>query len=372
VKTTPPVVPAEEPRGLFAGWNRFWFAPQDAFGLHLVRVLTGLVLLAWLLPLSGHVQALFGLQGWFDRQAYLEAARLGATEVPKPIGWSLLYLAGANDTALMAMYWGAIAILVLFTLGVATRLTAVGAWLVVVSFTATPLFDEEVDPLLHLLTLYLALGYLLLGLYNGKLTWMERIFGPKSAMLFGRLLGRKNDASPPSVAANVAVRLIQVHFAVMIVTSGLTKLQVGEWWAGVPHWFLLYPPLETTTARAREHLRDVEWFLSQLNVMAYATLAWQIFFPTFAWRGGWYRLLLLGGAVAGWIGLATLYKLPLFGPAFAIGCLAFISGREWGILGRALQRFSPLKRLAAMLPAVPESSALPGPHAGTLQAARER
>ena len=40
-----------------------------------------------------------------------------------------------------------------------------------VSFTANPLFDEEIDPLLHLLALYLALGYLLLGQWNGKLTW---------------------------------------------------------------------------------------------------------------------------------------------------------------------------------------------------------
>jgi hypothetical protein len=174
-----------------------------------------------------------------------------------------------------------------------------------------------------------------------------------------------------SIGANVAMRLMQVHFAIMIVMTGLAKLQIGEWWSGLPHWFLLYPPMETTIARIREHAHDAPWLLSQLNILAYATLAWQIAFPTFAWRGGWYRLLLLGGAVCGWLGLALLYRLPLFGPAFAIGCIAYISGREWGILGQMLNRFSSLKRLGALLPEVPEST-WPAPHAGSLQAARER
>lgn len=371
MKTTPQVVPAEESGGPIRAWTRFWFSPTDPFGLHLVRILTGVLLLVWLLPVAGHLESLFGLQGWFDRQAYLEAVKLPRDSVPKPLSWSLLYLAGSNSMALQTLYWGSIAVLVLFTVGVATRLTAVAAWLVVVSFTANPLFDEEIDPLLHLLTLYLALGYLLLGLWNGKLTWLERVFGPRGTMLFSRFLGSRKGAATPSVGANVALRLMQVHFAIMVVTTGLAKLQVGEWWSGVPHWFNLYLPLETSLARAREHAIDAPWFLAQLNIMAYATLAWQISFPTFAWRSGWYRLLLLGGAVIGWIGLATLYRLPLFGPAFAIGCIAYVSGREWGILGQTLQRISSLKRVGELLPPVPET-AWPAPHAGSLQATRER
>src|SRR5262245_54832610 len=219
----PAVVLPEEPRGPLQSWARFWFSPADPFSLHLVRVLTGLLLLLWLVPLAGQAQPLFGLQGWFDRQAYAEAARMDATTVPKPMGWSLLYLAGNNAGLVQAIYWASVAVLVLFTLGVGTRLTAVGAWLAVVSFTATPLFDEEVDPLLHMLTLYLAVGYLLLGQWDGKLTWLERIFGPRDTVLFG-LLRRKDEPRRPSVGANVAMRLLQVHFAIMIVTTGLAKL----------------------------------------------------------------------------------------------------------------------------------------------------
>ncbi|MFO0846248.1 MAG: hypothetical protein U0797_28360 [Gemmataceae bacterium] len=370
---SPKVVPPEEKGGLFAGWNRFWFAPTDAFGLHLVRVATGVLLLAWLLPLAGQVEPLFGLQGWFDHQAFVEARRLDPMSVPKPIArdnWSLLYLAGKSGAALQAMYWGSIAVLALFTLGIATRLTAPAAWVVVVSFTATPLFDEEVDPVLHMLTLYLAVGYLLLGQWSWRQSLFGRLFGSSDGMLFSRLL-RKAPPAPPSVGANLALRLLQVHFAVLVVTTGLTKLQIGEWWSGVPHWYNIFSPMTATMERIRQVAPDPPWFFAQLNVLAYATLAWQIFFPTFAWRGGWCRLLLLGGAVAGWLGLALLYKLPLFGPAFAIGCMAYISGREWGLLGQALQRVSPLRRLGEVLPDVPDPT-WSASRAGSLQATRER
>src|SRR4051812_46654751 len=92
------------PGGLFGPWVRFWFTPADPRWLHLVRIAVGLVLLGWLLPLARDVDAFFSLQGWFDRQAYAEAARLPGGP-PKPIGWSLLHLVGGS---VQAAYWLAI------------------------------------------------------------------------------------------------------------------------------------------------------------------------------------------------------------------------------------------------------------------------
>jgi hypothetical protein len=374
VKNTPAPPLAAEEAGPARAWTRFWFDPADPFPLHLARLLTGLVLLAWLLPLAGEVPALFGLHGWFDLQALKEAARL--PNPPKPIGrdqWSLLYLAGSSTAGLKAIYWASIAVLVLFTTGFATRLTAVLTWAIVVSFTANPALDAELDPLLQLLTLYLALGYLLLGQRDWKLSWAERLFGPWDTVLFGRLFRRPERAAAGSVGANLAMRFLQVHFAILVVTTGLSKLQVGDWWAGVAHWYNLYPPLEATAAQTREHVADPLTFLGLLNIAAYATLAWQITFPAFAWRAGWWRLVLLGGAAAGWAGLAYLYRDPLLGPAFAIGCLAYISGPEWAVVGRVLQRFSPLRRQGAVTEAPeerrPASSREP---VGPVHAIRER
>src|SRR5688572_7927832 len=82
-----------------AAWSRFWLTPRDPAGLHAVRVLSGLLFLFWLLPMAGHVQALFGLQGWFDYEAYLESSRMTGQAAS---GWSFLYLFGGNDTLLLA------------------------------------------------------------------------------------------------------------------------------------------------------------------------------------------------------------------------------------------------------------------------------
>ena len=57
-------------------WVDFWFSPIDPRGMHGIRVLAGVLFIAWLLPFAGQLDAMFGLDGWFDQQAYRDAARL--------------------------------------------------------------------------------------------------------------------------------------------------------------------------------------------------------------------------------------------------------------------------------------------------------
>ena len=90
------------PPGPVQAWVRFWFSPRDPTGLHAIRVLAGILFIAWLLPLAGNVEAMFGLQSWFDRQAYYDAARL-PEEARPPITWSILYLCGSSAMLLKAM-----------------------------------------------------------------------------------------------------------------------------------------------------------------------------------------------------------------------------------------------------------------------------
>lgn len=341
--TTAAVLPAAS-TGPLQAWTRFWFAPRNPFGLHLVRVLTGILLLAWLLPLASDLQAFFGPQGLFDRRAFAEAAKL-TDGPPKALGWSLLYLGGFSAGMVKAVYWSSIAVIALFTLGVGTRITGVLTWIAVASFTANPAFDDEVDPLLVMLTLYLAGGYLLLGLRHGGTSWLERIFGRLNNLLLGGLPRRYDEPAPKSVAANVVLRLIQVHLAIIVITSGLHKLQFGEWWSGIAFWFPLQPTLELTTQRLREMVPDATTYLVLLSVGVYGTLAWELFFPVFAWRKGLSRLLLLGGAALGVIGSTVIYHAPLFGSAVAIACLAFVSESEWTSVGRLFGRIPAVGQL---------------------------
>lgn len=348
---------AETPTG--SAWVRFWFAPADPIGLHVLRMLAGLLFLWWLLPFAGQLDAFFGLNGWFDLQAYREASRLPGGP-PQPLGWSVLYLCGTNATLLTVAYWLSVAVLALFTLGVATRVTAVLTWIIVLSFIINPAADYDADYLLVVLAFYLMLGYVLLGQGTRGTTWLTRLLGSRSTWLFGSRGERQ--ASP---AANLAVRLLQVHFALVLVSSGLHKLQQGDWWSGAAFWYPLHPPFKTTVAQARQHTSDATFYLSMLSLGAYLTLAWQLGFPLFAWRPRW-RVVLLGGALAGWLGTAFLYELPLFGPVLMIAALSYLTPAEWQAL---LGRVPGLHQLAA---ATPVERAAKRDEAASLVATRSR
>ena len=312
--------------GLSGSWTRFWFTPIDPIGLHVVRLLTGLLLLGWiLLTFWGNVASFVGSYGWMDIRAFEEATRLsGGAFSP---GWSIAYLFGANGTALTAFFWTSVAVVVLFTLGIYPRVTAVLAWIVVASFTANPAFEFEGDALLLMLTFYLMIGYVLLGQRAPGNSLLSRLFG---SLRTWPLSAREHDDVElrRSVSANLALRLIQVHLAIVFVTSGLHKLQFGDWWAGVALWFPLHPPFKTTLAEAMANKPHADLYLSMLNIATYATLAWQIGFPLFAWRPRW-RLVLIGGAAMGWLGSAFLWNLPVIGPAIMIACLSFVSPAGW-------------------------------------------
>jgi hypothetical protein len=329
---------------------RFWFTPIDPIALHAIRVLAGLLFLFWLCPFAWQEEAFFGLRGWIDKQAYLDAGRLPGGP-PAPFSWSLLYLAGGDALLLTAIYWISIAVLVLFTIGLWTRVTGVLTWLVVVSYTANPLVPYEADALLNILAFYLMVGYLLFGQRDVNQPLLTRLLG-SSATWF---LGRRTADAWPSIGANIALRLLQVHFAIVVFVSGLHKLQAGEWWSGASFWYALHPPLETTMAQAREHASNPRAYFVLLSVGAYLTLAWQIGFPFFAWRRRW-RMVLIGGAVAGWLGTAFMYKLPLFGPVYLIAALCYVTSAEWRWAISSLHRLPGLNGLARWLPATPDES----------------
>jgi hypothetical protein len=321
--------------------RRFWFTPIDPIGLQVCRVLAGLVFLTWLLPCALHINELYGFSGWFDRQGYAEAARV-IEDAPQQLGWSFLYVCGGNPAALQAAFWLSIAVLAAFTLGLAPRITGALSWVGVVSFSANPALEYEGDVLLALLAFYLMLGFLIGGGRRLGQSWLSWLL--ESGWPLNLLTRRRDDSLQPSLGANLALRLFQVHFALVMVTTGLHKLQFGDWWAGVALWYPLVPPLEATAAGARTMAGSAESFLFLISAAAYAVLAWQIAFPLFAWRSGW-RWLLIGGAALGWLGTAFVYHLPVIGPMLLVGCLAYLSpveyrawqdrlGRWWRILRR--------------------------------------
>jgi hypothetical protein len=334
-------LPEVRSRGAVQAWLHFWFIPVDATGLHALRLLCGLLFALWLLLLAGHQVAFFSLSGWLDVLAYKQAAQLPGGP-PAPFGWSILYLCGTDETLVNTVYWCSIGVLLLFAAGVATRITSVLTWVIVVSFTANPVLRYDADSLLVVLAFYLMVAYVLLGQWSRSLVPLERAIGSTEGGILA-LFRRKpaGQAQPtPSYAANLAIRLLQVHFALIMVTAGLHKLQSSDWWSGVAFWYPMHPPLTTTFDSIKgTTLHTGQAILMALSLGAYATLAWQLCFPLFAWRRGWGRFVLLGGAALGWAGSIFIWQLPLFGPVFAIMSLAYLTPDEWHRLIDQLQRW---------------------------------
>ncbi len=357
----PSSLPCSENRNsLLAAWTDFWFTPADPVALSVLRVLGGLVFLYWLLPFAGDLQAFFGLSGWFDARAYAEASRL--TDLPPHLfSWSAAYWCGNNPTVLVVLYGLSITAVALFTLGVATRLTGVLTWAAVVSFTANPASAYDADPLLQMLAFYLMLGHLFLGLLAPGQPPLALVLGPtRETWLLGGLWPQRRVALPPSVASNLALRLLQVHFALAMMATGLHKLQTSAWWSGLAPWFYLHPPFRSTLAEIRTYAPpNAETYLNAFSLVAYAVLAWQIGFAAFAWRL-WLRPLLLGGAAFGWLLTALALQMPLVGPLIFVICLAYVTLTEWRWAGSMLARFPLLDRLCGQEPTPPATRGVKG------------
>ncbi len=333
---TGPLTLESERKGLLGSWADFWFAATDPLGLHLTRFFTGLLLLFWLGSLAGYQAEFFGIQGWFDRQAYREAAKQQDQPIPEGVYWSPFYSMTCK-TAINVFYWGSLGVMFLFTLGLATRWTAPLTWVSVCSFLASPGTLYEADYLLVILAFYLMVGYLLLGTWNGRRSLATWLLGPSDSLIWksGRRFFTGSPAPAPSTAAKLVLRLLQVHFAMIVVVSALHKLQFGDWWGGVALFYPLHPPLETTPEQIRAETGSAVSLFFWLSLAQYLMLGWQLFFPLFAWRRGW-RPVLIGGAIIGWVGSLWLYQMPLFGPIYLIACLSFLTAEEWHGLGKGL------------------------------------
>lgn len=350
MKTNRPALDMNQARGQASSegflqlWTRFWFTPVQPIGLHCLRFLAGLLFIFWLVPLAGQFQAWFGLAGWFDRQAFIEASRLPGGP-PVQFGWSLFFVAGNNAAILTAFYCAALASFALFALGLWPRITGILTWLLLVSFLANPVTMAETDQLLAFYSFLLMVGYVLLGQWHGRSSWLRRIFGPARVWPAADFTSSGQGAGEvaPSFAANLAVRLLQVQFAIAVVASALHKLQAADWWSGIAFWYPLHPPFKTTMQGVQAEAANANSTLFMLSLAQYIYLVWELAFPCFAWRRRW-RPVLLGGAAIGWIGALAIYQEPLFGPVFFFGCLTYLTPQEWswlaGVLGRIFSRSS--------------------------------
>jgi len=321
-------------RSLADDWDAFWFRPADPTLLGLLRVLTGLMLL--------YTHAVWGLVlgQFFGPVSWLSPA-LVRTIQQDQYNFSFWWLVA--DGWMWPVYGLSMAVLLLFTLGLCTRVTSILSLLVVISFAhRVPQATFGLDQINAMLTLYLAIGP------SGQALSLDRVIA--------RLRGGSALARPaPSAGANLALRLINVHMCVIYFFAGTSKLQGESWWTGEAMWRafsnLEYQSIDMTW---------LAWHPWLLNLVTHLSVLWEVFFCVLIWRPR-LRPLMLAGAVVLHVGIGACLGMWTFGLIMLVGCASFLPNQAVSDLARALSPGRSRPRTALKpLPNAPQP-ALPWP-----------
>lgn len=307
---------AELGRAGAAGWSRFFFTPADPTPLGVLRVAVG-ALLFWSLLVTG-----FDFGGYLGPHSWSDPAAVrGFYADHAPAAWSFWLL--IPEGALRPAWVVSLAILALFTVGLFSRVTAPLAWIIAVSTARrSPVMLYGFDQVIATWALYLAVCGA-----SGQAVSIDRLWtrwrqARRTFATHAKELGQKlsTGVPAPSIAANLGLRLIQLHIALIYGMAGLAKLRGDAWWNGFAVWGVV---------AAGEFRRfDLTWLASwpmALNLMTHSGLAFELLYPILIWNRR-LRPLMIAVAIMmhGMIDLTL--GLTEFGLAMVAGNLAFFSG----------------------------------------------
>jgi predicted DCC family thiol-disulfide oxidoreductase YuxK len=298
-------------------WDGFFFTPADPTAVGVIRVVIGLLLL-WDLAVYGlDLHGFLGAHGWADP----EIVRLFQRE-RAPYSWSFWLL--VPDGLLRPVWAACMAVLLLYTLGLFSRVTAVLAWVIVVSTVRrTPVTGFGFDQIVSTLALYLAATGA-----SGQAVSLDR-FLARHRLARDLTARRRSDGRwlvpggipKATVSANLALRLIQLHLVLIYAMAGLAKLQGQAWWSGMAIW--------GTLASGEFSLLDFTWLAAWplvLNLLTHGALALELLYGALIWVRV-LRPLLIAAVAAMHLGIALCAPgLAEFGLAMIAGNLAFVSG----------------------------------------------
>jgi hypothetical protein len=239
----------------------------------------------------------------------------------KGFPWFSIWFHVTDPTWMMTVHVGVLIAIVLFTLGFCTRITAALTWLGAISYihrAPTALFGQ--DTMMNIQLIYLMIGPSGAALSIDRL--IQKWWAQRRSMEF--------PARPePSVAANFAYRLIQIHLCMIYIFAGASKLQGGTWWNGTALWYTLanneFAPLNRQIYRnflrfLSEHRWLWECVMTLGNVQ---TLFVELCFTFLVWnrRLRWFMLIvatLMHAGIALLMGLTVfqLYMLVFLLPFF--------------------------------------------------------
>lgn len=285
----------------WAGWNDFWFRPSDPATLGLIRILAGGMMFYTHLVWSLDLMAFFGADGW------LSPAAVGVLQ-QRSYAWSYLWLV-SSPAALWTVHIAALGVFLLLTLGLFSRVTSVLAAVAVLSYVSrAPGALFGLDQINLMLALYLAVGRC------GDAYSLDRLLRKRRAL-------RAASAIPqiePSVGANVAIRLIQLHMCVIYAFAGTSKLMGASWWDGTAMW-QAFASLEYQSL-------DMTWMARwprAVNFLTHVTIVWEVYYCALIWPRST-RPWMLALAVPLHLGIGMCLGMMTFGIIMLVGNMAFL------------------------------------------------
>lgn len=118
--------------------------------------------------------------------------------------------------------------------------------------------------------------------------------------------------------SSVAMRLIQIQFAVIYFYAGLDKVRGPSWWSGEALWTVL-----ANWQLARGDFSVLAQFPLVIVFLTYSTLLWEIYFPVLVWIKPLRHWVLLFGVLLH-LGIALGLGLGFFGFLMIVGYLVFL------------------------------------------------
>lgn len=301
-------------RDAVQAWNAFFLAPADPTPLGAIRLILG-TLSCWNMIVYGmELRSFLGSTGWADPAT--------ARELLPDGGWSFWFL--VPDSLLWPAWGACVAITFCFAIGLFSRTTAVLTWAILVSTAyRAPVLLYGFDQILTTWVFYLAITGA-----SGRAVSIDRFLdryrrnrrdlahrpGPKGWT-------PRSGAPPASIAANIAIRLIQLHLCMIYLFAGLSKLRGEPWWDGYAAAMILTTP---------EFSRfDLSWIAidhpALVSLATHATIVLELGYAALVWNRK-IRPWVLIAVAAMHVGIDLTLSLTEFALTMLAANIAFVSG----------------------------------------------
>ena len=298
-------------------WDRFWFTPRLPDTLSIMRIGTGGMLLYTHLVLATDLLSFVGESAWINNHT----ARQLHDGAFGPANWSWTYLWYINSPSMLWVHQGlTIAVTTAFMIGLLTRVTAPLAWLLQLMYLhrlTGALFG--LDQIVTYSTMYLMLAPC--GARFSVDAWLRRRLsvGTESKRWMQWLF----PDAVPSVAANVATRVFQIHLCVIYLFGGLAKARGTSWWDGTAMWYAI--------ANYEYQSMNLTWlgaYPRVFSALSHVTMFWETFYCALVWPKVT-RPIVLAIAVAVHGGIAMFMGMITFGVMMIIANVIFVDPEWW-------------------------------------------